>query len=252
MIEITYPTSEAAWIGLNKALVKIDEQPYKDKAKIYSSQVILYDVLIHIKRSYIPEDWDFTRTVNYRKAKWNGLKSNYVDKTHLEQVLASVKHRELKKTKNYNESMLFGNSHSHGKGCLLVCTFSRRHTDETPVLNVVMRASEIFKRGLLDFGLVHRIGEEAYGDQPFAVNIFAQQLWMGADWGSLLYVIDKPWFKELKGSNGFAGKVYEWYEKFRDQEEIMNMNYHAHRRACKVIQGITATPPLLARDCNLY
>lgn len=252
MTELTYPTSMDAWIGVNKTLVTIEGTELAKQAKIYSSQVILYDVMMRIKRSWVPETWDFTKTINYRRAKWTGLVSNYVDMGHLEDVLAAVKHREIRKTKNYNETFHFGNQHSHGKGCLLVCTFSRRYTDEVPVLNVVMRASEFLKRGMFDLLLIHRIGEQAYGDQPFAVNILAQQLWGGSDWLSLLAVVDKPWFKGLRDTNGFAGNVYEWYRKFKKQDDIMNMKYHAHRRACKVIQGITATPPLLASDCTLY
>ncbi len=253
MNEWIYSTSEVAWGGVNKTLALIDKAPEGLAAKVYKSQVILYDIIIRIKRSYVPEDWDFTRTVNYRRAKWTGLVTNYVDMSHLEDVLAAVKHREIRKTKNYNETFHFGNQHSHGKGCLLVCTFSRRYGEDNPVLNVVMRASEFYKRGMFDLLLIHRIGQEAYGEEPFAVNILAQQLWGGADWLSLLRVVDKKWFiKNLKGSNGFGGEVYKWYEKFRDQEDIDGLKYHAHKRACKVIQGITATPALLASDCTLY
>jgi len=252
MKEWTYPTSEAAWIGVNKTLVNIDKAPESLGAKVYKSQVILYDIMIRIKRSYVPEDWDFTMTVNYRKAKWTSLVSNYVDMSHLEEVLAAVKHREVRKTKNYNETFHFGNQHSHGKGCLLVCTFSRRHSDEVPVLNAVMRASEFYKRGMMDLLLLHRIGEQAYGDEPFAVNILTQQLWGGADWLSLLWSVDPKWFRTLRDENGFAGEVYNWYKKFKEMEDIDNLKYHAHKRACKVIQEITATPALLASDCNLY
>jgi len=252
MKEWIYATSEEAWTGVNKTLINIENAPEGLGAKVYRHQVILYDIMIKIKRSFISEDWDFTETVNYRKAKWTGLVSNYVDKNHLEDVLAAVKHRELKKTKNYNETFHFGNQHSHGKGCLLVCTFSRRFGEDNPVLNVVMRASEFFKRGMFDLLLVHRLGQEAYGEEPFSVNIHAQQLWGGADWLSLMYAVDPKWFRGLKGTNGFAGEVWKWYVKFRDMENVENLSYHAHKRACKVIQGETAKPPLLASDCYLY
>jgi len=251
MLELEYPTSESAWVGVNKELASMDDRLDTD-GKILKGQVILYDVMIRIKRSYVSEDWDFTKTVNYRKAKWTGLVSNYIDKTHMEGVLASVKHREFKGNKNYNESMLFGNQHSHGKGCLLVCTFSRRHEEPTPVLNVVMRASEFYKRGMFDLLLLHRIGQEAYGEQPFAINIFAQQLWGGADWLSLLAVVDWKWFKTLKKKPGFSSQVWAWYKKFSNMEDVDGLKYHAHKRACKVLQEETATPALLASDCTLY
>ena len=251
MLELEYTNSEAAWVGVNKELASVNAELDTD-GKILKGQVILYDVMIRIARSYVPESWDFTKTVNYRRAKWTGLVTNYVDKNHLEEVLVAVKHRELNKTKNYNETFHFGNQHSHGKGCLLVCTFSRRHGEEHPVLNVVMRASEFYKRGMFDLLLLHRIGQEAYGEQPFSINVFAQQLWGGADWLSLLSVVDWEWFKTLEDKPGFSSQVWNWYNKFAEVADFRDLNYHAHRRAVKVIQEQTATPALLASDCNLY
>ena len=251
--EMRFPTSQEAWVQVNKGLVEIESNPNTSaRAKIYKHQVLLYDVLLRIDRSYIDPEWDFTKTVNYRRQKWTSLVGNYVDINHLEDVLGAVKHRELKKHKNYNETFHFGNAHSHGKGCLLVCTFSRRYGEDRPVLNAVMRAAEFFKRGMMDLLLLHRIGEQAYGDEPFAVNIFAQQLWGGSDWLSLIYAFDKKYIKGLKNAEGFAGEVYKKYKLFKNVEDIGSISYHAHQRAAKVIQGLTATPALLAEDCELY
>lgn len=251
MLELEYATSQEAWVGINQELASVDDT-LDTSGKILKGQVILYDVMVRIKRSYVSEDWDFTKTVNYRAAKWTGLVTNYLDMDHMEEVLAAVKHREFVKNKNYNETMHFGNRHGHGKGCLLVCTFSRRHGELTPSLNVVMRASEFLKRGMFDLLLLHRIGQEAYGEQPFSINIFAQQLWGGADWLALLSVVDWKWFKTLKKKPGFSQQVWNWYKKFDAVEDPMDLKYHAHRRAVRVIQGQTATPALLASDCNLY
>jgi len=247
MQKFSFNTSQEAWINFNAMLVQASP---KDLLH-YSNQVILFDVLIDIAKSWISEDWDFTQTVNYTSSKWTSLKSNYLNMEHTEEVLSLVHHRELKKDKNYNVSMWFSNNHGGGKGCLLNATFSRRYKEDIPILSATMRASEFYKRGMFDLLLLHRLGQEAWGeDATFGVKIFATQLWGGADWLSLLTSVIPPekLFKDL--SHPFTREVKNWYEKFQEVEDPEAMKYHAHRRAVKVIQGKTRTAPLLARHCT--
>jgi hypothetical protein len=248
---LNYPTSEEAWVKVNQFLINSDKS-MKDRL-VMSNQVILYDVLININRSYIPEDWDFTATVNYTKAKWTSLVGNYVDLTHMEEVISVVHHRELKKDKNYNISMWFSNQHGAGKGCLLSCTFSRRYGEEYPMVHAVMRASEFYKRGAFDLLLIHRLGQEAFGeDAHFGVRIFAHQLWGGADWVAMLVskIPPEELFKN-QDTHSFTREVKKMYDYFMGIKDPNNLRFHSHKRAVAVIQGQVRGKRLLASDCIL-
>lgn len=249
MRTLKFATSVDAWIGVNQFLVEAKDP----SILVYSNQAILFDAFISINKSFIPEDWDFTRTVNYTPAKWSSLVSNYVDFTHMEEVMSLVHHREAKKDRNYNISMWFSNKHGGGKGCLLSATFSRRYGDNQPILTAVMRASEFYKRGMFDLLLLHRLGQEAWGeDASFSLNIFATQLWGGSDWLSLLTSVIPA--KELFSGDmsPFHKEVQSWYNKFMAIKDPDSMNYHAHRRAVKVVQGKIREKTLLASHCLLY
>lgn len=249
MIILQYPTSEKAWIGVNMELIKAQDP----RILVYSNQAIIFDAFIQIDKSYIPEDWNFTKTVNYTPAKWTSLKNNYLDMNHMEEVMALVRHRELKRDRNYNISMWFANNHDGGKGCLLNVTFSRRYGDDQPTLSASMRASEFYKRGMFDLLILHRLGEEAWGDEtPFGLNLFATQLWGGSDWLSLLSTVVPPeeLFKDPK--TPFHREVIAWYEKFKAVGDINGLKYHAHQRACKVLQGKVRDRAMYASDCLLY
>ncbi len=248
----SYTDSEDAWVNMNRDLICSDLSD-RDRV-VVSNQVILYDVFIKIRKSYVSEDWDFTKTVNYTPAKWTSLVNNYLDRPHFEEVMSLVLHRELKKDRNYNITCWFSNKHGGGKGCLISCTFSRRLGEEYPILNVVMRASEFYKRGMFDLLLIHRIGQEVYGeDAHFGVNILAHQLWGGSDWLSLLTSVipaDKL-FNEEAMSLSFTREVHKQYKYFQSIEDEGKMNYHSHRRAVRVIQGRVNPKRLLAMHCTL-
>jgi hypothetical protein len=252
MVEFTYPTSQAAWIGLNRALIKTRPDKYPNQV-IYSNQVIIYDVLINIKQSYIDPEWDFTATANYTGAKWTSLVNNYVDKNHLEEVVSVVQHRELKKDKNYNIAFHFSTQHGGGKGCLLTATFSRRYGEEVPSIHATFRASEFYKRGMFDLLLLHRLGQAAWGeDAAFAVDIWAHQLWGGSDWLSLLTSVipAEKLFRHTKPGT-FQAKVQENYNRFKELKDIDGLSYHAHKRAAHVIQGSVKDKRVLVKHCTL-
>ena len=252
MVEFIYPTSQEAWIGLNKALIKTTPDKYPN-TYIQSNQVIIYDVLINIQRSWVDPDWDFTETANYTMGKWTSLINNYVDKNHLEEILASVHHRDLKKDKNYNITFHFSNQHGGGKGCLLTATFSRRYGVADPIIHATFRASEFYKRGMFDLLLLHRLGQAAWGEEAgFGVDIWAHQLWGGSDWLSLLSSVIPPekLFRRIK-PNSFHAKVYENYKRFKELKDIDGLSYHAHKRAAHVIQGSVKEKRVLAKHCLL-
>ena len=248
MKSLTFPTSVDAWIGVNRFLIEAKDP----SILVYSNQAIVFDAFLSIKRSWVPDTWDFTKTVNYTPAKWSSLKSNYLDMTHMEEVMSLVRHRELKKDRNYNISMWFANNHDGGKGCLLNVTFSRRYGDDLPTMSATMRASEFYKRGMFDLLLLHRLGVEAWGEVPFGLNIFATQLWGGSDWLSLLTTVIPPdeLFNNIK--TPFHQEVKAWYDKFRAVKDIDGLKYHAHQRACKVLQGKVRDKAMYASDCQLY
>ncbi len=252
MVEFVYPTSEAAWIGLNKSLINIKEDKYPNSV-IYSNQAIIYDVLINIKTSWVDPEWDFTATANYTMAKWTSLVNNYVDRNHLDEIISLVHHRELKKDKNYNIAFHFSNLHGGGKGCLLTATFSRRYGETHPNIHATFRASEFYKRGMFDLLLLHRLGQAAWGeDATFGVDIWAHQLWGGVDWLALLSSVIPPekLFKRTKPGT-FKAKVLANYKKFKEIRDIDNLNYHAHKRAAHVVQGSVKDKRVLAKHCIL-
>ena len=254
MLQKTYTSSIAAFKGINKTLI-FEEDQIKEHGFMQSSQANLYNLLVRVERSWIPEDFDFTSLANYRAAKGTSLINNYLDRDYLEEVVALVLHNELKKKKAYNISFHFTNAHDGGKGCLLTCTFARRYNDPTPVLIATVRASESFKRLLFDFLLLHRMGEMAYGDQPFAIEIFFPYIWGVPDWLAMYLRFAKiAYNRAKKAPNGtFAYQVFKKYQQMLDtsEEDMNNFKYHALKRTWKVVNKKTATPPYLASDIQI-
>lgn len=251
---LKYPDSESAFIGINEYLI-FNTNGVKENGIVSSSQTIMYDTLVKVHKSNINPNWDFTATVNYRNAKWTSLVNNYVDRQHLQEVVAEVQARELRKNVSYNISFTFSNHHGGGKGCLLTCTFSRRPGMEAPLLTVSLRASEVYKRLMMDFLLLHRIGEEAYGeDADFSLQIFFPHAWQGVSWAAMYYPLMESFKEEgyldAYGSNPFYEAVLKKYKYFKSAD-WKTFSYNADKRAAKVIQGDVASPPLLAKDCLL-
>lgn len=251
---LSFKTSLDAFQGINEYLIYRVDGVSVDGI-VSSSQNIMYNTFIKIHKSFIPEDWDFTKTVNYRMAKWVSLVNNYVDKGYLQEVLAEVQSRELKKASSYNISFHFSNSHGGGKGCLLTCTFTRRPGVNSPILIVNTRASEVYKRLMVDLLLIHRIGQAAYGEAgDFSVEIFMPHAWQGVSWAAMWMSWQRGRYLaelELKfGSNVFCDSVKKRLSDFSTRE-IESFSYNADKRAAKVIQGLIASPSLLAKGCLL-
>ena len=246
-----FPTSQESWLGINRAMIDVASD--NPDALVYSNQVIMFDVFIKIDRSWIAPDWDFTKTANYTMSKWTSLVNNYVNRSHLEEILSTVHLRELKKDRNYSISFHFSNEHGGGKGCLLTATFARRYGETDPVIHATMRASEFYKRGMFDLLLLHRLGQMAWGeDASFGLTIFAHQMWGGSMWLAMLSSEIKPkeLFKDISPGS-FKEKVYDQYNKLMDIDNIEGLNFHSAKRAVKVIQGKVNNKRLLMQDCLL-
>lgn len=249
---LTFDNSVEAFNGINGIMV-FDESFIKNTGVYSRSQTIVFDTLVSIKRSKVPEDWDFTKAVNYRTMKWVTLVKNYVDEDHLQEVIAEVQSREIRKNQSYNISFHFANLHGGGKGCLLTLTFSRRPKRKTPLLTVSVRASEVYKRLMVDLLLIHRIGQECYGEEAeFGVNIFIPHMWQGVSWGAMWLsqqpkeVVDN-WLSEF-GPSPFQEAVFSKWNYFKESD-FEKFTYNADKRAAKVIQGKVESPPLLAKHC---
>lgn len=249
---LDFKDSVEAFNGINGIMI-FDEDFIRDDGIYSKSQTIAYDTLIRIKRSYVPEEWDFTATVNYRKMKWVTLTKNYIDEPHLQEVLSEVHSREMRDNKAYNISMHFANLHGGGKGCLLTLTFTRRPGNPDPILIATVRASEVYKRLMMDLLLLHRIGQECYGeDAKFGIEIFVPHMWQGVSWGAMWLSwqpekVVQDWL-EIHGPSPFQQAVFEKLKYFRSAD-YSKFNYNADKRAAKVIQGKVESPPLLASDC---
>jgi len=251
---LQFKDSVEAFNGING--VMIFDKDFIIKDGIYSkSQTISYNTLIIIKKSYVPESWDFTAYVNYRKMKWITLTKNYVDMGHLQEVISEVNSRELRNNKSYNISFHFSNSHGGGKGCLLTCTFTRRPNEDRPILIVTVRASEVYKRLMMDLLLLHRIGQECYGeDAIFGIHLFIPHMWQGVSWAAMWLSKQskktKEEWLEAYGPSEFQESVFNKLKYF-ESVEYTKFNYNADKRAAKVIQGHIESPPLLASECIL-
>jgi hypothetical protein len=253
---LEFKTSVDAFNGINAYMI-FNETGVTKNGIVSSSQTIMYDTFVKIHRSWVPEDWDFTSTVNYRPAKWSSLVNNYIDKSHLQEILAEVQLRELKKATSYNIAFHFANSHGGGKGCLLTCTFSRRPGLSSPILVISTRASEVYKRLMVDLLLIHRIGQEAYGEEAdFGVQLVIPHAWQGVSWAAMWRSwqdvdIMGNWLEYYGGEHGkFADAVWKRMNDLKTKD-WSKFSYNADKRAAKVIQKVVAKPALLAGDCYI-
>lgn len=240
-------TSQDAWEGLNEFFIlKEDKIVYRNGTRS-GSQLIAYDTLVNISLLAMDPMLDFNKLFNYKRNKWVTLVNNYVDRNYLDIVKMEVRTREAKKDNTYNVSYQFTNQHSHGKGCLLSITFSRRPYFPAPLLIVHLRSSEIVKRLGLDFLLIQRIAEYVYGEGVRAGAVFYFPNMYTMSEVSPLYFIHKPDLK-IPGKPGpFCQKVLKATNVLRttDPDE---MKFHMFARSARAIQGKVTGGPLLAGD----
>lgn len=243
---LNFNTSQEAWEGLNEYFILEEEEIVKRNGTRSGNQLIAYDIFVNIGLLYMDPKLDFNRLFNYKKNKWVTLVNNYVDRNYLDIVKMDVRTREAKKDNTYNVSYQFSNQHSHGKGCLLSITFSRRPYFPDPILIVHLRSSEIVKRLGLDFLLVQRIAEYVYGsDVRCGANFYFPNMYTMAE-TSILYDIHKP-INMAHDGGPFFKKIVKSMASFKAANPEQ-MKFHMFARAARAIQGKTTGGPLFVKD----
>ena len=176
---LEYSTSQEAWEGINEYLFLQEKDIYERGGIHQGTQVLAYDVMIRARKALVDEEFDFGDILGYTTQKWNSLVNNYINFNYLDILKGQILAREKKGGQNYNEAMLFDNSHTSGKGCLLSLTFSRRYGQLTPTLTFSLRASEVTKRLLFDLLLIQRVGEYVYGKgADFGIQCYCPNVYL--------------------------------------------------------------------------
>ncbi len=234
---LEYATSQEAWEGINEYLFLQEKEIYERGGLHQGTQVISYDMMIRARKALVDEEFDFGDILGYTTQKWNSLVNNYINFNYLDVLKGQILAREKKGGANYNESMLFDNSHNSGKGCLLSLTFSRRYKDLTPTLTFSLRASEVTKRLLFDFLLIQRVGEYVYGKgADFQIQLYCPQVYL--DVAAFAMYNNHRELSDLMGGepDGRVQKtVMKYYKKFMEADPA-KVTYRSHLRVIEQIQ----------------
>lgn len=257
---LEFSTSQEAWEGINEYLF-LQEQDIYDRGGIHQgTQVLSYDVMLRARRAMVDPEFDFADVLGYTTQKWNSLVNNYINFNYLDILKGQILAREKKGNQNYNESMLFDNSHTSGKGCLLSLTISRRYGQLSPVLTFSLRASEVTKRLLFDLLLIQRVGEYIYGEgADFGLQLYCPNVYLDVASFSM-YDNHRP-FKKLMENGEPKGRiqrvVMKYYDNFK-KADIKEITYRSHLRIVEQIQKDengnkihVNKKPLLAKDLTL-
>ena len=161
--QFEFPNLETAWEGINEYLANEQDKILAAGGSFYSSEMVLYDTVIHCFKSTISDDFNFGKALGYRNKKWSKLINNYVNFNYLDLVKSEVNRREGRRGSHYTHTFHFDNSHGSGKDCLISLTFCRRKGQDNPFVIYNTRASEATSRMIFDFLLIQRIVEYVYG-----------------------------------------------------------------------------------------
>lgn len=248
---LEFATSTEAWEKLNEYFITLNPMLFDQGSVANSSLAAVYNVFIKIRKAWVDPDFDYGRHFNYTESKWTTLLNNYVDFNQLDLIKSKIKVNKASYNQNYNLSYLFNNSHVNGKQCLLSATFSRRFTEDVPVITMVLRSSEITKRLIFDFLLIQRMGEYIYGkDATFQINLFATQMYGNIE-TLCMYEAHRPLKKLFKSMKDqvWKQKFLEVYNKFTKGTEKDFSSYKVFLRCFKVIRPDLYTyRPLIAKN----
>lgn len=250
---LEFNTSQEAWEGINEGMLRLDDVLFDKGATANSGVSAVYNIFVHIKRAWMDPDFDFGRMFNYTPAKWTSLLNNYVDFNKLDLIRSKLRTMAAKYNQNYNVTYLFHNRHDNGKQCLLSATFSKRFQQDTPVVTVHMRASEVTKRLAFDLLLIQRMAEYIYGPKvPVQINLFACQMYGNIE-TLLMYTTHKRLKKIFKGidhkNDPWYQKVKEVYDKMKKGTEEQFSKFKVFFRSFKVLRpDLYEYKPLLAKD----
>lgn len=252
-----FKTSQVAFKHLNKYFLNNKEEIELKGGGRYGGQMVSYDNIIEIDVAWVLPTFDFGNMFGYRAQKWNSLCRNYVDEEDLNDLIKRVSIREKKRTKNYNESMVFHNKHGHGKGCLLSLTCTRRQNKDNPLITVSLRSSEITKRLLMDMLLIQRIGEKIYGKEPISLNLNIINMYQNAEAFTMLdnYFDIKKALVYKKDLDTWQKKIIDTLDKFKNCH-IDDIKMKVHKRCVRQLQRPNGIPlsgdrPMLAKDLKI-
>lgn len=249
---LEFATSQEAWEGINEAFLRLDPVLFDQGGTANSGVSASYNIFVHIRRAWMDPDFDYGKYFNYTDAKWTSLLNNYIDFTKLDLLRSRLRCMKQKYNQNYNIPYLFHNKHDNGKQCLLSAIFSKRFQQETPVITLILRASEVTKRLAFDLLLIQRMAEYVYGpDQPVKINIFASQMYGNIE-TLLMYNTFKPIKKVMKGmdkENPWYKRVMEVLKKFKTEPESQWSKFKVFFRSYKVVRRDEYPyEPLLAKS----
>lgn len=253
--ELEFGSSQQAWEGINEYFLLEEEDVVKFGGTRSAGLIVMYDMMVKIRKLWVDPQFDYGKMFNYRMQKWTSLVNNYVDMNYLDLVKAEVIAREKKKDKSYNVSYLFDNMHAHGKGCLLSITFCRRPSMDNPLVVVSIRSSEVVKRLNFDFLLVQRICEYVYGITiPVTAQFYFPNAYTSATTSAMYHKhksLHKLFHKVIKAGEMkiFQARVLEDLEKYSTMDQA-KINYKVNLRVARALQTENI-PPLLAKDLTL-
>lgn len=249
---LEFATSMEAWESINEAFLRLDPVLFDQGGTANSGVSVSYNIFIRIKRAWMDPDFDFGKYFNYTESKWTVLLNNYIDFNKLDLLRSRVRCMKQRYNQNYNLPYVFHNTHDNGKQCLLTATFSKRFQQDTPVITMHLRASEVTKRLAFDLLLVQRMAEYVYGpNQPVQINIFACQMYGNVE-TLLMYHTYKPIKKVMKGvdkENPWYQRVMEIFKKFKTAPEKEFSKFKVFFRSYKVVRRDEYPyKPLLAKN----
>lgn len=249
---LEFATSMEAWEGINEAFLRLDPVLFDQGGTANSGVSVSYNIFIRIKRAWMDPDFDFGKYFNYTESKWTVLLNNYIDFNKLDLLRSRVRCMKQRYNQNYNLPYVFHNTHDNGKQCLLTATFSKRFQQDTPVITMHLRASEVTKRLAFDLLLIQRMAEYVYGpNQPVQINIFACQMYGNVE-TLLMYNTYKPIKKVMKGvdkENPWYQRVMEIFKKFKTAPEKEFSKFKVFFRSYKVVRRDEYPyKPLLAKN----
>ena len=250
MIRSVHGTATEAWEWINEFLAKGEVEVEKQGGNRSGNNMISYDHFMEINKLWVDPRFDFGHMFGYKIQKWNKLISNYIDFDFLDIAKSQVLEKEAKKQSNYTVGWKFSNKHSSGHGCLLSLVFSRRFSNDNPVVTLNIRSSEVTKRLLMDFLLVQRITEYVYGKGHSAsMKVYITNAYLTAE-AFAMYNNHKNIKELLEGNKtDMARRIIKIIDKFTGIAPE-SVSYKVHRRTVRRL-NLVEIEPLLARDLKL-
>ena len=251
--EFEFATSQDAWEGLNEWFFQNEKKIVDKIGGRYGNQLAVYDVFCKIKKTWVNPEIDFGYLFGYRIQKWTGLVNNYVNMNYLDILKSQVQTKETKTYPIYNISMPFDNSHGHGKNCLLSLTCSRRAGVDEPIITFVLRSSEITKRLIIDFLLIHRIAEYIYGEnQSCIIHFYGINVYQNVE-SFVMYDLHKSLDeinKNKRGESKYTDQVLDKLHEFKNVD-AKTIKYKVFLRSVNQLQKLSKYKEMKAKSLFL-